>query len=366
MTKNVTEAISRGVKWLLAQQSKSDGGWHSETYGAMRGGASSTSLALYTASHLPSDYRIVAEWKRGFEFLVPGITKRNCIACPDGTLDYPTYSTAMTLIASRRLKSEAITPANRRRLVDYLVSAQLQESNGFTPDQVDYGGWDLIGASGARGITSGTNISVSYFAVAALSEESHARKTETLTRAIDWCKRCQNWPLPDGDGGFFFHPERNSLGNKAEWIEDDYERPRSYGTATCDGVSLLGSAAAGSDERLSAAVSWLRTRPATDKVPGFEKKEKSEQTDSDSELADEEFGWDVGLKYYFFLSLSRILPRLSENVRTKRKAELVAELLELQKKDGRWENRSAKMREDDPLIATCFSLVALSNLLSLT
>ena len=39
---------------------------------------------------------------------------------------------------------------------------------------------------------------------------------------------------------------------------------------------------------------------------------------------------------------------------------MVKQLIKLQQKDGRWQNDSAKMREDDPLIATCLAVVGLS------
>ena len=167
------KSIERGVAWILKQQDAKTGGWHPSTYGAMRGGASATALALFVGAHLPKAYRNRREWKRGLEFLLRGLSKRDCIACPDGTLDYPTYSTALTLIATSRL--QLTIPADQRiKLIEYLLSAQLTEANGFDANHIDYGGWDLLGASGALGITSGTNTSVSYFAVEALSGEQHA------------------------------------------------------------------------------------------------------------------------------------------------------------------------------------------------
>ena len=62
MHANAKESIQRGIDWLLKQQSVDDRGWHSETYGAMRGGASSTSLVLYAASHLPAEFRNRDDW----------------------------------------------------------------------------------------------------------------------------------------------------------------------------------------------------------------------------------------------------------------------------------------------------------------
>ena len=103
-TARLLAATKRGLDWLMSQQS-SDGAWHSETYGAMRGGAAVTALALYAAAHAPPPLCEDAkkDLRRGLEFLLPGIDKRGCVACPDGTLDYPTYASALTLIALKRL-----------------------------------------------------------------------------------------------------------------------------------------------------------------------------------------------------------------------------------------------------------------------
>jgi hypothetical protein len=45
---------------------------------------------------------------------------------------------------------------------------------------------------------------------------------------------------------------------------------------------------------------------------------------------------------------------------TEQRAALVKQLAKLQHKDGRWQNDSARMREDDPLIATCLAIVCLA------
>src|SRR5262245_19447634 len=100
--KEVSAAIDRGVAWLLKKQTP-DGGWHSITYGALRDGAAVTSLVVYTFSLLPGEGR--ADVRNAVEaagkFLRIGFDKRQTIASPDGSLDYPTYAAAMVLTASK-------------------------------------------------------------------------------------------------------------------------------------------------------------------------------------------------------------------------------------------------------------------------
>jgi len=361
----IQHAIKRGVSWLHGRQSRKSGGWHSEAYGAFRGGASNSALVLYTASFLPKAYRESKVWERGLAFLSPGIDRRACVACPDGTLEFPTYASAMTLVASRRL-GLPLTKDRQQKLVDYLVRAQLTTKGGFKANDPDFGGWDLDGVPAESGVTSGSNISVSLHAVEAIAAEAHALKPKVLLLATRWSHRCQNFngatagkttgagaSDPADDGGFFFHPERDALGNKAEWSDKAKRHPRSYGTATCDGIHLLLAAGAKREAlRVQAGLGWLRANTDNRKVPGFE-------------AAPPNLGWDEGLKFYYFMGLSRVLKLLPEPVRTVRAKDLAAAVIALQREDGSWRNPSARMREDDELIASCFALTALSNLVEL-
>ena len=345
--KELRLAMDEGLAWLVAQQDD-DGGWHSQTYGALKGGAATTALALYTIAHVDalSQERLAENCRRGYEFLRAGLARKGCVACPDGSLDYPTYASAMTLVAARKLQLP-MTDAERASLLQYLISAQLTEQNGFHPSSPHYGGWDLLGASGARGVTSGSNVSVTYHAVEALQGEEHPLGRTALDKAAAWCQRCQNWP---DDGGFFFHPAPDALGNKAQWHRGDLTRPRSYGTATCDGLAcLLASGRVPDDERITAALGWLTKQTTVDLVPGFEDCEPT-------------LGWKEGLRFYYYQALARSLRRLPKKTARDRRGALIDVLVELQQTDGRWQNASARMREDDPLIATLLALLALARL----
>ena len=104
-----------------------------------------------------------------------------------------------------------------------------------------------------------------------------------------------------------------------------------------------------SSERVSSAIDWLDAHPSISKVPGFED-------------AGKELGWDEGLKFYYLMGLSRIFLQSAKKNWGKRPQSIVKELVELQHDNGAWQNKSDRMREDDPHIATSFALIALSNL----
>lgn len=340
----IDAAIAKGFAWLTAQQA-GDGGWHSSAYGALKGGAAITSLVLYTVSHLPEKLTSpeMDRWRRAFAFFEPGLKKRQTLASPDGSLDYPTYAVPMWLLAAQRFK-QPIPAATRKLLVEYLIAAQLCESRGFEPTHAAYGGWDFLGAADAQGITTGTNVSVLLYAVEALEKTDHPQAAAALTRAKGWLSRCQD---STGDGGFAFTTEPMSLNNKAEFQDAKQSRPRSYGSATADGLrALVHCGVQPTDRRVIESAAWLAKHPGTALVPGFDGLPL-------------ELGWQRGLRYYYLASLARAVHWLPPVEANKRRTQIVQALLVEQKPAGNWQSDAPRMREDDPLIATCFALIAL-------
>jgi hypothetical protein len=213
-----------------------------------------------------------------------------------------------------------------------------------------------LGPDDAQGITTGTNISVTRYVLEALTAEYERRGStngsnsasalKRLRQAIDLGKaytlRCQN-----ADGGFAFTCEPASLNNKAAYADTELKQPRSYGTATCDGIrTLVACGEKPEGERVHRALAWLAKRTNLEVVPGFEG-------------FPPEAGWDRGLRYYYYASLSRVLPHFPLADRDARLEALQQHVVSLQKEDGSWVNESDRMRENDPLIATAFAVIAL-------
>jgi len=347
--KQLDRAVATGLAWLFAAQQE-DGLWHSQTYGALRQGPSLTALALDTIGHFAArDWRShEVNLKRAYRVLRESIRTRGYVAAADGSLAYPTYATALTLTASQRLPLGA-TADEQRRMVTYLLHVQLDDRHGFPPGDPDHGGWDLLGPTRAAGITSATNVSVTAFVLEALcygdqSEDDNVKLA--FERAQSWTRRCWNRP---GDGGFFFHPRREHDGNKALWKDRQHRNPRSYGTATCDALRcLLATGLAPDLESVAAGIAWLAEQPDHTQVPGF------------SQVP--QLDWHRGLRFYYWASLSRLLCYFPSPQQAAIRRQLTRELLDRQRGDGRWQNESARMREDDPIIATSLALVALSYL----
>jgi hypothetical protein len=341
-----TPPLAQAAEYLARQQAK-DGGWHSQTYGQLKDGAAVTSLALYAFSFLPAELRgaHAAAIQRGFAFLEPGLARRKTVASPDGTLDYPTYAAALWRSARRRLSMPA--PKEQTALVlDYLLSAQVVEARGFAPDHPQYGGWDFLGKEDAQGITTGTNISVTRYVLEALAgqQPDDERVAPAIRAARAWLLRCQQ-----PDGGFCFTTEPMSLNNKAGFRDEQRMQPRSYGTATCDGILALTFAGMNhpAEEAIRKAAVWLTEHPSLELVPGFED-------------APPELGWQRGLRFYYYAALAMVLGQLPEPKRPRRRGALVRLLASQQQPDGSFVNDSDRMRENDPLIATPLAMVAMA------
>ncbi len=347
-------ALEKTLGYLARGQAK-DGGWHSQTYGQLKGGAALTTFVLEALSQAPAEWRKkqADAIARGYEFLRAGFLKKGTIACPDGSLDHPTYGAALWLISKRRLELTG-EEKSRRDLATYLLGAQCAEPRGFEKESPSYGGWDLLGQGDAHGVTTGTNVSVTCLVLEALAEELRrepggklAREIQAaLSRGLTWTNLCQQ-----KDGGFCFTPEPMSLNNKADFKDEARHEPRAYGTATCDGIrALLACGIKTDDKRVTKAAAWLAEHPSLELVPGFEG-------------LPPELGWQRGLRFYYYASLAKVLPTLpSADVAARRKA-LLEMLLKLQRTDGSFLNESDRMRENDPLIATGLATAALAELL---
>ena len=342
-TDRAQAALKRGVDWLLAQQAP-DGGWHSTTYGQMRSGIGNTALAVYALAHLPQPLRdeVRPHFERGVKFLLANLDDRGFPRTADNSVDYPTYATALLLAALER------TPDNqwldeRQKLRTFLTTT----SNA----NEDRGGWSSVGNNLGTAVPSEhANISATSLALEALATAGGLPAT-TKTNALPFLARCQNFNRPSADGGFFFTPAPNDPLNKAGVLHQDTQHPtaRSYGTATIDGLLALHACGVPTtDARTKAALNWLAQHPARNNVPGFPADSTEANLPSDA------------MRYYFYFSLARATRQLHDPVLSKQLADAVEPIIQSQQPTGAWTNPSTAMREDDPLIATPFAVIALS------
>ncbi len=346
----IAQARQRATAWLKSQQAE-DGGWHSNTYGPMRGGAGNTALVVYALSLLPAEEQqpIQLEIERGLRFLLSNLDAAGHVRTPDGSADYPTYATALTLSALVRVAPSAWI-AERTKMQSYLLQSQVAVSNAATQDDLECGGWNQTGGSVAKGAGLGdTNISVTSFALEAL-HLSGALKPNTAAAALRYLSSCQNLHSQSGDGGFFFTPRQDDPRNKAGTVDphEPTARAKSYETATLDGLTSLAMCGAPVDDpRFAAAALWLTNQ--REAAGASTKQASSDQSPLD------------GLRYYRYVALSRCRRAAANAPVAHELHAAVATLLAEQQRDGSWQNCNSLMREDDPLIATALALSALAD-----
>lgn len=346
--------LEKAVQWLVDQQDES-GAWKSKHYGAMKQGAALTSLALYSLSIAPESIRDKHKdvIDQAFLFLEKGTLARGRVANPDGSLDHPVYCTSMYLTAAHRFRRK-LDAKQVGVLLDFLVRSQCVEGRGFSPDNPNHGGWDVIGPDVMAGKTSGTNVSVTRYVLEAyscyvptngktslkLDEETVGLVTKSRQHAIKWLERLQKM---NTDGGFRFSAQPGTALNKSK-TEDG--TPRSYASATSDGFLALYFGGVDGGEIYDSVLKWQKQNATAIEVTGF----------------GEESSWPDALRYYHLQAMARAAS-VSSDVKwaSQINSDVSAYIAQAQREDGRFENKSALMREDDPIIATSFAIVALSS-----
>jgi squalene-hopene/tetraprenyl-beta-curcumene cyclase len=351
----VDRAIAEGTRALIAAQSP-DGAWRSKTYGAFKDGLSLTPSVLKAIAFAPTVEGSDAARVRGASFLARQVR-------PDGSIDerpfgrlYPVYADSASSIALTKI----FVPGGPEAIAAFVADLrrrQLDDSLGWSPDDPPFGAWGYAleparKRLGGRAIDA--DLSSTLFAVGALRLTGAPAEDPAIRKALVFVRRCQNFESADpgfDDGGFFLSPT-DPARNKAGITREG--RFPSYGSATADGLrALLRCGLPVDHPRVVAALRWLERNFSPSTVPG-----RFEPTAEDERDA---------TFYYYCWSLSHAFR--SMGVRTfdldGRKvdwaAEMAAELLRRQRRDGTWSDRYSASKEDDPLVATPFALGALAN-----
>jgi len=313
-------AAKKAAAFLWSKQDP-DGGWHSDTYGLLRSGQSLTPfvlLALLDAPDVPPE-----AVDRAVAFIRANTNPAGEVGRSDHSLeDYPNFATALALRALER--------AGRKDGIEQLRTAlrrqQFTEQNGWEDGTPAYGAWGMGGPVRKPPYPGHVDLSMTRHVLQALAGIPDGR-------AMKYLDRCQN-----GDGGFMFSTvvlDANKAGVG-----------KSYGTATADGLlSLLALSTKPDHPKVAAALAWLTQHHRTDGVPGFQ--------DSDAK-------WRDGMLYYYLAASAQAF-RQTGGGPGSWKADLIRSLGSRQRLDGSFKNASFLMKEDDPMIATTFALIALVN-----
>ncbi len=343
----VRAAVGRALDWLAALQ-REDGSWSNPNFPALTGLA----VQAFVGSSHPRADEIVA---RASAYIV------SCVQADGGIYRKPdgrrggglsTYNTAVCMTALHATGN----PEWTRHVLNartFIAGSQLvgddRYEGGFGYDrQTDRAYADLLNT---------------YYAVIAMRETADAEEARPDGEAradIDWSKtvqfveRLQN-PAEAGDeqaGGFIYKPGESAAGTVTN--EAGVVHFRSYGNMTYAGLlALIYADVDREDVRVRSAFDWAARHWTLEENPGM--------------------GQDGLFFFYNVLtkSLSAMgadaIPRVADqspiNWREELARRLVAtQIIEPETGRGFWKNDSGRYWENDPVLVTAYSLLALQML----
>jgi squalene-hopene/tetraprenyl-beta-curcumene cyclase len=343
----VQRAIDRGIAWLLANQN-SNGWWTTPDHPAL------TALPLIALNGEPSGRFLqqpTPQIRRGYAHLLAS-------AKPDGGIyatNMANYNTSLALLA--------LVSANRPE-----YDAVARKARAFiVGTQVDFGEKGRLDTPFDGGVGYGNKYSHSDLnnTLMALEALHHSRRLVADSKSadakdLDWqaairfLQHCQNLPGPNPEpwasadaankGGFIYYPGHSMAGGVTN-SQTGRVALRSYGSASYAGLlSYIYADLRRDDTRVAAVLDWLRANYTLEENPGM---------------------GPQGLYYYLHLltkGLSAAQVReleLKDGRKVNWRREVALRLMNLQKRDGSWENDNARWWEKETTLTTSYSLIAL-------
>ena len=342
------DLINDGLRFLLAQR-EADGGW-SFGGGVMK--PAITALVLKSLLPHPDFNADTPEVKKAFDVVLSYRQADGSIMDPK--MGSPAYTTAIAIMAMAEAKDPRFTEAIRSAS-EYLKGIQIQPGQESPDGGTVDANSPRVGGVG-YGRNGEPNISVLGFAMEAWRDAGVGPEDPAMKRAVGFLARLQNSsetnPLPwaaegSNDGGYIY----DLITSKAE--DSTGSGRRSYGSVTYVGFkSLLYAGVAKDDPRVQGAYMWIRRYWRLDSNPNMPKAQSLQ-----------------GLFYYYhvFAKALRawgadVIPDL-KGVEHNWRHELIDALAQRAGSDGSWVNDEKRWEETNPVLVTCYSLMALEEAL---
>ncbi len=343
----VQRAIDRGLAWLLANQN-SNGWWTTPDHPAV------TALPLIALNGEPSGRFLKnppPQIRRGYAHLLAS-------AKPDGGIyatNMANYNTSLALLA--------LVSANRPE-----YDAVARKARAFiVGTQVDFGEKGRLDTPFDGGVGYGNKYSHSDLnnTLMALEALYHSKRLIADSKAadnkdLDWqaairfLQHCQNLPGsnpeswasadPANKGGFIYYPGHSMAGGATN-SQTGRVALRSYGSASYAGLlSYVYADLKRDDARVTAVLDWLRANYTLEENPGMGAQ---------------------GLYYYLHLLTKGLTAAQVHELETKDgrrvnwRRDVALRLMNLQQRDGSWENDNARWWEKETALTTSYALIAL-------
>lgn len=349
-------AISKGLRFLLEKQNKADGSWSTPDEPAI------TALVLTAFAADPSRKtpgELPEEVEKGYQFLLSKVK-------PDGGIyskGRANYNTSIALTAlsfNARPEFEKVILDARR----FVVGQQNDFGDkGATDNEFDGGiGYGKPGADKPpRADLSNTHFALEalYYSKRVFDDKAGPEDKQNDLNwgaAIKFVERCQNLPASNDQkwasddaqnkGGFIYEPGAT----KAEEVKlpDGRTAMRSYGSISYAGMlSFIYAGLTPDDPRILAALQWLGENYTLQENPGI--------------------GQEGLFYYYHTMAKAMAVAGLTE-LKTKDgktvdwRRELGRHLLNIQRPDGSWLNGTGRWMENDAVLVTAYTLLALEHI----
>ncbi|MCH8331003.1 MAG: terpene cyclase/mutase family protein [Bacteroidetes bacterium] len=346
------------------EQQQEDGGWHSELHGLLLGGEAYTPFVLcalmqVSDSIYPKDPDKI---NSALDFIRTHTNDDGILGVTDpDVMEYPNYSTAYGLKALQLYGSNKDQELIRK-MKDYLISEQFTEQRGINKSHPAYGSWGF-GEKIMDGQTGHLDISHTRRILEAL-RVAGVDETDIYLKARSFLAMLQKHPserrpqpgLDSNDSrrihydGGFYYSDLILEANKAKQEPGDSTNPPhypSYATATCDGLlALLATGMDQDDEEVMSAMNWLEENNRLSHPEGID------EDDPDQ--------WHLILQFYHIMVRSEVYAATGKSGGWKQ--DVIELLLSKQQENGSYSNPMGGMnKEDDPILATSFAIIALVN-----
>ncbi len=345
----IERSLDKALSWLQGEQNSTEGYWGSPQYPAL------TALALRaTLGHPNQDeskkYR--KKVSQGFQFLRSKVQSDGGIY-GKGLASYNTSISLMAFLQYKDSQDEEIIRSARRFLIN-------QQSDFDVKGKTDnlFDGGVGYGSTWAHSDLSNTHLAMEalYYAKKTLSQKEDDPSELDWQAAIDFVSKCQNLPESNPQqwvssheedrGGFIYFPGNSMAGERTD--ENGSISLRSYGSMSYAGLlSFIYAEMESGDPRVIAVKEWLNQNYQIDENPGMGKQ---------------------GLFYYYHTMAKALSLAGIESIQSKAgearnwKEELTVKLFDLQSSEGYWINESGRWWEKDPVLVTCYAMLALERI----
>lgn len=347
-------AYDRGLAFLKGKQNAETGQWGEAEPVAFT--ALAVMSQMLAPGRGPAD-KVPADSEKGYAFILKNVQ-------PDGGIYVKARANYNTSLALTALMLNQ-TPENEKTLLAarrFVIGQQNDfDEKGKTDNPFDGGiGYGTPKPDKpAHADLSNTHFALEalYHSQALLADKGDAGKDEpqlNYAAALQFIQNCQNrpetnkasWVSTDkaDAGGFVYSPGETR--GKSEQTKDGRTALRSYGSISYAGMlSFIYAGLDKSDPRVQAVMQWLSENYTLEENPGV---------------------GPEGLFYYYHTMAKALAIANVDFLKTKDgktvdwRADLAEKLLNLQQGDGSWANGTGRWMESDPVLVTCYTLLALA------